>query len=80
MFARVLFPTDLSAYSDAVLPCLPDLKSAGLQEVVLLSVIRPSDVPMPETVNRDSLGYWRWKEKDCGRRPASNTVIRRNKS
>ncbi len=60
MFARVLFPTDFSAYSDAVFACLPDLKPAGLREVVLLSVIRPSDVPMPETVNRESLEYWRW--------------------
>ncbi|MEZ0397395.1 MAG: universal stress protein [Anaerolineales bacterium] len=60
MFARVLFPTDLSAYADCVLACLPDLKSAGLREVVLLSVIRPSDVPLPETLNRDSLEYWRW--------------------
>ncbi|NUQ83181.1 MAG: universal stress protein [Anaerolineales bacterium] len=60
MFARVLFPTDFSAYADAVLACLPDLKPAGLGEVILLSVIRSSDVPMPETVNRDSLEYWRW--------------------
>lgn len=60
MFARVLFPTDFSAYADSVLACLPDLKPAGLREVVLLSVIRNSDVPMPETVNRESLGYWRW--------------------
>lgn len=60
MFARILFPTDFSAYADSVLACLPDLKSAGLREVVLLSVIRSSDVPMPETVNRESLEYWRW--------------------
>lgn len=60
MFAHVLFPTDFSAYSDAVLACLPDLKTAGLREVVLLSVIRSSDVPMPETVNRESLEYWQW--------------------
>lgn len=60
MFGRVLFPTDFSAYSDAVLACLPDLKTAGLREVVLLSVIRPSDVPMPETINRESLDFWRW--------------------
>ncbi len=60
MFARVLFPTDFSAYADSVLACLPDLKPAGLLEVILLSVIRPSDVPMPETVNRESLEYWRW--------------------
>ena len=60
MFARILFPTDFSSYADSVLACLPDLMSAGLREVILLSVIRPSDVPMPETVNRDSLEYWRW--------------------
>lgn len=28
--------------------------------MVLLSVIRPSDVPLPETLNRDGLEYWRW--------------------
>jgi len=44
----------------SVLACLPELKSAGLREVVLLSVIRPSGVPMPETVNRESLEYGRW--------------------
>ena len=60
MFARVLFPTDFSSYADSVLACLPDLMSAGLREVILLSVIRPSDVPMPETVNHESLEYWRW--------------------
>ena len=60
MFARILFPTDFSSYADSVLACLPDLMSAGLREVVLLSVIRKSDVPMPETVNCDSLEYWRW--------------------
>jgi nucleotide-binding universal stress UspA family protein len=60
MFARALFPTDFSAYADAVLACLPDLKGIGLQEVVLLSVIRPSDVPLPETLNRQSLAYWQW--------------------
>jgi len=60
MFARVLFPTDFSSYADSVLACLPDLISAGLREVILLSVIRSSDVPMAETVNHDSLEYWRW--------------------
>jgi hypothetical protein len=60
MFARALFPTDFSAYSDAVFACLPEMKPAGLREVFLLSVIRPSDVPMPETVNRESLDCWRW--------------------
>ena len=60
MFSSVLFPTDFSAYADAALACLPDLKSAGLREVILLSVIRSSDVPLPETINRESLEYWRW--------------------
>ena len=60
MFGRVLFPTDFSSYADSVLACLPDLIPAGLREVILLSVIRNSDVPMPETVNRESLEYWRW--------------------
>lgn len=60
MFTRILFPTDFSAYANAVFACLPDLKAAGMGEVVLLSVIRPSDVPMPETVNRESLAYWQF--------------------
>ena len=60
MFARILFPTDFSAYTDTVFACLPDLKTAGLREVVLLSVIHSNDVPMPETVNRESLEYWHW--------------------
>jgi nucleotide-binding universal stress UspA family protein len=60
MFTRILFPTDFSAYANAVFACLPELKAAGVGEVVLLSVIRPSDVPMPETVNRESLEYWKF--------------------
>lgn len=60
MFTRILFPTDFSSYANAVFACLPDLKTAGLGEVVLLSVIRPSDVPMPETVNHESLEYWKF--------------------
>jgi len=55
MFARVLFPTDFSLYANAVFACLPDLKSAGLREVVLVGIIRESDVPLPESVNRESL-------------------------
>lgn len=60
MFARVLFPTDFSVYANTVFDCVPELKSAGMREVILLSVIRTGDVPMPETVNRESLEYWRW--------------------
>jgi hypothetical protein len=75
MFARILFPTDFSAYADSVLACLPDLKSTGLREVILLSVIRSSDVPMPETVNRESLEYWRWSPHSC-RGPATYASVR----
>ena len=60
MFSRALFPTDFSDYANSVLACLPDLKAAGLREVVLLHVIRSSDVPLPEPVNRDSLERVRW--------------------
>jgi hypothetical protein len=47
MLARILFPTDLSAYTNAVLVCLTDLKAAGVAEVVVrfsrqaVLVIRP---------------------------------------
>lgn len=60
MFGRALFPTDFSDYANSVLACLPDLKAAGLREVVLLHVIRSSDVPLPDTVNRESLERVRW--------------------
>lgn len=60
MFSHILFPTDFSSYADSVLACLPDLMTAGLREVILLSVIRNSDVPMPNAVNEESLEYWRW--------------------
>lgn len=60
MFGRILFPTDFSAYANAVFACLPDLKTAGLGTVVLLSVIRPTDVPLPETINRAALEAWRF--------------------
>ncbi|MFZ5809796.1 MAG: universal stress protein [Chloroflexota bacterium] len=60
MFSRVLFPTDFSTYANAVLDCLPELKSCGMGEVILLSVIRPQDVPLPESLNRQALEYWRW--------------------
>lgn len=61
MFPKILFPTDCSAYANAVLACLPDLKAAGVGIVVLLSVIRSSDVPMPETFNREALELWRFR-------------------
>ena len=64
MFARVLFPTDFSAYANATLACLPELKSAGMGVVTLLYVIRATDVPLPETVNRESLKRVRWSAEE----------------
>lgn len=55
MFRRILFPTDFSAYANTIFACLPQLQVMGLREIVLLSVIRPVDVPLPETYNRESL-------------------------
>lgn len=60
MFSRALFPTDFSAYANTVFACLPHLQVIGVREIVLLSVIRPVDVPLPETYNRESLEHWRW--------------------
>jgi len=60
MFTRILFPTDFSSYANAVFACLPDLNATGMGEVILLSVIRFSDVPYPETVNHESLEYWKF--------------------
>jgi hypothetical protein len=39
MFARVLFPTDLSAYANAIFDCLPESKAVGFKQVIMLSVI-----------------------------------------
>lgn len=43
---------------DARLPLV--FVKAGFMEIIMLSVIRPSDVPLPETINREGLEYWRW--------------------
>lgn len=64
MFARVLFPTDFSAYANAVFAGLPGLKSAGLRMVVLVHVISESNVPLAETLNRDSLERVRWSAQE----------------
>lgn len=49
MFERVLFPTDFSAYANAVFACLPGLKAAGVRHVHLLAVISTSQVPPGHT-------------------------------
>ena len=64
MFDRILFPTDFSVYANAVTACLPSLQSAGVKEVILLHVIRASDVPLPETYNLESYKYIRWSVEE----------------
>ncbi len=60
MFRRVLFPTDFSAYATAVMDCLPEWKAAGMQEVLLLGVIRPAEIPLGGSLDRDVLEEMRW--------------------
>lgn len=61
MFAKVLFPTDFSAYANAVFGCLPNLKvSAGVRVVVLVSVIKDSDVSVPGPMNREDVRRIEW--------------------
>ncbi|GAB4516462.1 MAG: hypothetical protein Kow0047_28400 [Anaerolineae bacterium] len=60
MFRRVLFPTDFSAYATAVMNCLPELKAAGTREVLLLGVIRPAEIPLGGSLDRDVLEEMRW--------------------
>jgi len=38
VFARALFPTDFSAYANAVFACLPELRAAGRREVGCLAL------------------------------------------
>lgn len=64
VFGRALFPTDFSAYANAVFACLPELRPAGLREVVLVGIIREGDVPFPVTVNRDSMERARWSMEE----------------
>jgi len=64
MFERILFPTDFSVYANAVTACLPSLQTAGVKEVILLHVIRTSDVPLPETYNLESYKYIRWSVEE----------------
>ena len=64
MLERILFPTDFSVYANAVTACLPSLQSAGVKEVILLHVIRASDVPLPETYNLESYKYIHWSVEE----------------
>lgn len=64
LFKRILFPTDFSVYANTVFACLPELYGSGTREVVLVHVIRAADVPMPETLNQESMRYVRWKAEE----------------
>lgn len=65
MFTRVLFPTDFSAYANAVFSCLPHLRPAlGIGVIVLVSVIKDSDVPMPDTMNREEFRRVEWSVQE----------------
>lgn len=55
MFRKVLFPTDLSRYADAVLGCVVDLKAAGMREVILLHVVHQDEAIRGSTVDLDRL-------------------------
>ncbi len=60
MFRRVLFPTDFSAYAAAVMDCLPEWKAAGMEEILLLGVIRPAEIPLGGSLDQDILEQMRW--------------------
>ena len=64
LFRRVLFPTDFSMYANTVFSCLPGLKRSGTHEIVLVHVIRGSDAPMPDTLNRESMPYVDWSVEE----------------
>jgi len=40
--------------------CLPELKAAGMREVLLLRVIRPGEVPLGHSIDREILEQLRW--------------------
>lgn len=43
MFKRILIPIDFSVHSSWVLHCIPNLKNAGIEEVILVHVIDPTE-------------------------------------
>lgn len=60
MFERVLFPTDFSSYANSVFLCLPELRTAGMRDVLLLSVVSSRQVPLGHTLNQDILEEVKW--------------------
>jgi len=65
MFRRVLFPTDFSVYANTALSCLPALKVAGLAEVVLLGVVRSTDVPLGAAFQAETLDKIKWAAEEA---------------
>jgi nucleotide-binding universal stress UspA family protein len=65
MFTRVLFPTDFSVYANAVFACLPELKVAGMREVVLLGVVHPGDVPLGRAFQSETIDKLQWSAEEA---------------
>ena len=58
MLACILFPTDFSPSASAVFACLPELKVAGMREVVLLGSIRPEGYSLGPAFEARSARIW----------------------
>jgi len=43
MFKKILFPVDFSLHSNTLLNCIPNLKKAGMEEIILVHVIDPTE-------------------------------------
>lgn len=65
MFRRVLFPTDFSVYANTVFTCLPELKAAGMREVVLLGVVRRDDVPLGRAFQAETIDKVDWSAEEA---------------
>lgn len=64
MFPRVLFPTDFSPYASSVFACLPELKVAGMREVVLLGIIRPEGYSLGPAFEAETLDKIQWSAEE----------------
>lgn len=65
MFRRVLFPTDFSVYANTVFACLPELKAAGMREVVLLGVVDRGDVPLGPAFQAETIDRVEWSAEEA---------------
>ena len=64
MFPHVLFPTDFSPYASAVFACLPELKVAGMREVILLGIIRPEGYSLGPAFEAETLDKIQWSAEE----------------